>query len=142
MREIKFRAWDKECEVMVYSDKHNKKDYYCEYEFYINNKNVYCMWSEDYDDICGFSKTRSGELDNIMQYTGLKDKNGKEIYDGDILEYETGYRDSVNYEDGCFISLGNESHNYLYRSVNIYNAIVVGNIYENPELLENNYAKS
>ena len=149
MRTIKFRAWDKECEVMVYSDKHNHKDYDCDYWFDINNENVYCMWSEDYDDICGFTETRSGELDNIMQYTGLKDKNGKEIYEGDIFKY-----DEVRDDDGYIL----DSEEYVkvewveelggFHIVNVNDEpyctvaealeddlYVIGNIYENPELM-------
>lgn len=71
----------------------------------------------------------------LMQYTGIKDKNGKEIYEGDILKYETGYMDSVTYEDGCFMTTGNSSCDYLHCSVGRYHPVVVGNIYENPELL-------
>ena len=72
-----------------------------------------------------------------MQYTGLKDKNGKKIYEGDILEYETGYREKVKYEKGCFLTIGLTSCDYLYSSLKL-EPIVVGNIYENKELLEEN----
>ena len=95
-RVIKFRAWDKETNAMIYSDKHNKKDYKVEYDFTFNeNGQVVCWWNEDYDDSFGYSKSNSGYLDNIMQYTGLKDKNDKEIYEHEYRDWETDRKSVV-----------------------------------------------
>lgn len=79
-----------------------------------------------------------------MQYTGLKDKNGKEIYEGDVFRYEllndnekefeqdsTIYTEAVHFVDGCF-ELDNCPLGAFY-----YMGEVIGNIYENPELLTN-----
>lgn len=71
-----------------------------------------------------------------MAYSGFKDKKGKEIYDGDILEYESGYRDSVIFIDGCFITTGESTFDYLFIALKLHDAEVVGNIYENLELLK------
>lgn len=68
----------------------------------------------------------------VMQYTGFKDKNGKEIYEGDILQFESGYKDKVTLASGCYLLAGD----YLSNSVTWYKPTVIGNIYENPELLE------
>lgn len=70
-----------------------------------------------------------------MQYTGLKDKNGKEIYEGDILAFDNGYCDVVRFERGAW--RWNSGHNVLGVSWKINVLEVIGNIWENPELLEN-----
>jgi hypothetical protein len=95
-REIKFRAWNG-----------NVLTYYPE----LRN------WNTEYSDL---------EDCEIMQFTGLKDKNGKEIYEGDIWEKITYPRNMfvVKFNNGAFnisdfTSLGT----------------VLGNIYENPELM-------
>ena len=113
MREIKFRVWDKELNKMFYAD------------------------AEQLDN--GFAFLIDGHLDDEtpvwMQCTGCKDINGTGIYEGDILltkdiEGEK-YQTCVTYENGMFLS-GEES---LYDDVVLFEAEVVGNIYENPELL-------
>lgn len=75
----------------------------------------------------------------LMQYTGFKDKNGREIYEGDIIRIyndeineEDSWIDEVSYHMGGFFS-GDED---LLGNVH-FRAKVIGNIYENPELLEN-----
>lgn len=82
----------------------------------------------------------------IMQYTGLKDKNGKEIYEGDILRFKANYTKKPCGYVVCkveFSSYGIELTNALYSYDPIeetsefpYTSEVIGNIYENPELLE------
>ena len=87
------------------------------------------------------------ESPNIMQYTGLKDKNGKEIYEGDVVripdDYEeygfmAGEQREVYYFDGCF-RLKPKKENTRDRGNTIMDDMekceVIGNIYENPELL-------
>ena len=74
----------------------------------------------------------------VMQYTGLKDKNGKEIYEGDILECVLAFMDEsklnrietgvVKWEDGRFKTAFDYEGNFKYTNV-------IGNVYENPELL-------
>jgi uncharacterized phage protein (TIGR01671 family) len=74
----------------------------------------------------------------VGQYTGHKDKNGKEIYEGDILsDYETkaaylGRTYVVRWlDDGWFVYIGK----FYYRLKDAVHQKVIGNIYENPDLL-------
>ena len=119
-REIKFRAWDKH---------HNSMEY-------IND----LYWFEE-NGIHDFND------DNyiFMQNTGLKDKNGKEIYDSDIVKVTLGSGKIVFYEVKYCGSLG---YHYLRDTKNkedddiicIYDYSqmdVIGNVFNNPELLKN-----
>lgn len=124
MREIKFRAWDNTCKVMKY----------CDFE-----KLVYTDHSNDFRVMCN-----EGYLNNrpypLMQFTGLKDKNGKEIYEGDILSNkDTDGNMVVNWcpisAGFCLDKKGWMFSHYFKEAVDANQCEVIGNIYENPELL-------
>jgi uncharacterized phage protein (TIGR01671 family) len=132
MREIKFRAWDKKNKRWV------SKDYEEEaFEIYLDGKflglagEIDRDWNDDYI---------------LMQYTGLKDKNGKEIYEEDIVKiiehnYHCGgysiVKGIVRWSDkrcGFFVYPISEGFKKYYRMSDVDKAI--GNIYENPELIK------
>ncbi len=135
MREIKFRAWDKERKTMVEV---------LEITFMFEGKDG--IWISGYDNDSIDHEIFPENLE-LMQFTGLLDKNGKEIYEGDILRQHKnkGTIFTVIWDkDGIWrvkelILIGpNEiddlSQDFLWRWAKVTE--VIGNIWENPELLE------
>ena len=118
MREIKFRAWDKENKEM--SDNFDLFDIYCGYDEsnIPGKKHISMDWHEEL---------------TLMQYTGLKDKNGKEIYHKDRL-YNSSDREPyyiMEWDDinGCW-SLGENGENLdKYQLHKFWE--VIGNEFEN-----------
>lgn len=74
----------------------------------------------------------------LMQYTGLKDKNGKEIYEGDIVQTHTKEFAKVVFQNGCFMWDNAPlcyDEEWEFAKTEKW-AEIIGNIYENPELLK------
>lgn len=123
-RELKFRVWSKKLNRYVMED--------CDL----------CNWDHEFGD-ASISSYGTGIYDEciIEQYTGIKDKNAKEIYEGDIIDFRWtcnlgqkpsgGLTGVVDFDQGRFrikqyATLGN----YIDATLEI-----IGNVHENPELL-------
>lgn len=149
-RELKFRAWvadhapdygdAPEC-VMFYSTEPNTTQM-------IGDRELRC---------CGGAKPQ-GVLESflrnprtpVMQYTGLKDKNGKEVYEGDIVSQGDNYPSEIRWNHNGELSEGtgwvlvehySDGYGPRVHTTDAYtNGLgeVIGNIYENPDLLQGN----
>ena len=131
-REIKFRA---------YSSNNHKMYPVSNIEWDIDGR----IWVTADDGKNGIELI--DEEANLMQYTGLTDANGKEIYEGDIVKFfGANKKIKVKNEFGIIVYkadrygagfnsiIQNKEHGY--GGINIAQDIVVGNVHENPELLE------
>jgi len=126
MRTIKFRAWDEEIKTMFANET---------IEIDLVNNSVEAFTGVD-------NKLPNGDtnhgyvclkISDLMQFTGLKDMNGKEIYEGDIVAIQTSIGRKpiptrVFWEHGSWNISSMHRYGHLME--------VLGNIYENPELLE------
>ncbi len=134
-REIKFRAWMNDSRKM--STPFTLDDY-----------------ARDQDGEYGDNYFNDYPKGNriLMQFTGLKDKNGKEIYEGDIIKYQGlegfDYKEKeetiseVAFIGGAFVPVylsTRNHHNSDDEMIIVEDLEVIGNIYENPELLKEDY---
>jgi len=123
-REIKFRAWDVVDKRMILPD----------------------IWMSR---LCGEGVSLEEILGNeeyaVMQFTGLKDKNGKEIYEGDVVRaWKDSQQDTseplgvIEYGDFnavYYICFETRPENLMVMACDYDQLEIIGNIYENPELL-------
>ena len=124
-REIKFRAWIKEENKMINVETIDFTDKSMQYLKKNEIIDAYLLRRMIFDDI------------ELMQYTGINDKNGKEIYEGDIIicKYGPEIMMEVKWVDEGFRTLGKyNGDNYVGYVKN--SAEVIGNIYENFELVK------
>lgn len=128
MRDIKFRAWNKEQNIM-YHNAQNTYDFGC--------CSGYGGCPEDHFGVVIQNKDYI-----LMQYTGEKDINGIEIYEGDIVETTRELNHIVGVVTmikGCwYIQDGKDSYYRLIPRFGTAENKVIGNIYENKNLLEEN----
>ena len=146
MREIKFRAWDKEAKKMrhIITDIHWALHGITGCKYILNEIDGGTLVN---DADCVGGKDRF----ILMQYTGLKDKNGKngkEIYEGDIISAKAEYDDR---NENWVVMWWSERAQFVFGngSLDVDQAAkedlvlqerdeIIGNIHQNPELMENN----
>jgi len=129
-REIKFRAWDKRYKEM--------------YEVTCIDWEAEFVWIKYYDDDREewFSREEHFADFELLQYTGLKDKNDVEIYEGTVIGKKGCPNFYVTFELGSYVAVStdkiqalNWKHWKLNEMLNL-EFMSIGNFYQNPELLE------
>lgn len=118
-RELKFRVWNKTKEKS-YFDTATMEQQYMDSGYMT------------YFDILSVNIPEKDYI--LMQYTGMKDTEGKEIYEGDIVTFEGITLYEVKFIRGGFAVEFKDGHRYLGQFAN---PEVIGNIYQNPELFNN-----
>ena len=122
MKDIKFRVWDNERNAM-FNSKSVDIDFF-EGKIEITSDTI--RYDEVYtDEIKDFE---------LMQYVGCKDKNNKEIYEGDIVKTKEHIGQIIYSKGMFFIDVKGDFYLPIYNVSEFME--VIGNIYENPELLE------
>ena len=124
MDRFRFRAWNKE-EKRMYYDAQNTYDYMAGKPT-IFAESFSCLLTND-------------EEWEVEQCTGLKDKNGKLIYEGDIIKDRGGITYKIQWKDACFFAVAIDNFNYMPDSMlvqtwlNTWKAEIIGNVHTRGE---------
>ena len=128
MRDIKIRAWDKIQKEMVFDG--------IDYEIKMLNLPPL---DEARDSQIGFMEEDVGRIFELMQFTGLTDRNNDEIYEGDIINTPSDKLLVVKwcnkYASFCLDKKGWIHNHWFGEAVEPENCEIVGNIYENPDII-------
>lgn len=125
-REIKFRAWDNVNNKMIYSPM-----------AICSGDGGWVLFTAEVENMSCYNAIHPIQQYEIMQFTGLTDKHGKDIYEGDIVKWE--YEDAVGWHKIKRLVTWVAEDAYFDVPVKrpwIRNVEIIGNIYEQPELLQ------
>lgn len=137
MDKIEFRIWDKDDSYMLTYENYNTDEYFFQFDNFgkveVYKANIPSSYP---DEGIGYDKLTNIEY---MRCTGVLDSNSKEIYEGDIVFDEDG-----EYSKTCIIIWDDELAGFLGRAIEDSDTYsmqeidgeIIGNIYENPELLK------
>jgi hypothetical protein len=127
MKEIKFKAWDTLTKSFLHID---------EIDEYPNDNVFFNGYIDPSKN--GYGLTLESEYVEFLLYTGFKDCNGEEIYEGDILQDEKGNKYIVYWSNdwgAWFVKGINNGQMMILMRLASY-CCVIGNEYENPQLLK------
>lgn len=132
IKKYKFKAWDKV----------NKR-------FFRDEEAVLEFRSAKFGECVGITLEtfnnifRDNDYFDWLMFTGLLDKNGKEICEGDIVSAPRMFNDVVEFRNGGFMLKGNELYETIAGALDHYGELeVIGNIYENADLLQRTHKTS
>ncbi len=136
-RQRKYRAWDEDNEVMYYSDagwnKAHPESEDCIFDFHEGH--VVAWLRETEPQTLDAPAYDYGEPVDVEEYTGLKDNNGTEIYEGDVIQHRAGDTWVVEFEYG-------EADGWAWQGYSCFcksewgQIKIIGNIHEHPNLLK------
>jgi len=131
MREIKFRAWDEGNKIM-----HNNVEFIRSG----TEGNDWILFKSDKQTLEEnevLANPYFAQQIKLMEYTGLNGKGDVEIYENDVVSNET-IEGTVKFTNGCFVVYDKNDDYIILDNCNLKTLEVIGNIYENPELIKDN----
>ena len=129
----KFRAWDKEKKRWMTPEIEDEEE--SEIRLDLWGSVAFRLPLHEQEDNT-ITILDGSDMFDLMQSTGIKDKNNVEIFEGDIVSYFRKSNSVIEWKDGGFIIKRVMDGEYDFMQSRIAEIEVIGNIYENPELLE------